>query len=70
MNKKVLGRLQKLLNRWTDEYTDLTSELYSLGGKSESLQYNLLSTRALALSECIDDVRTMMLNHLLGSGNE
>jgi len=70
MNKKVLARLQKLLDRWTNDYIDLTDRLYSLGDKSDTLQYNLLSTRALALSECIDDVRTMMLNHLLGVEHE
>ena len=70
MIQKALKRLQKSLNRWSNEYVELTTELYTLGDKSSSIEYNILSARALELSECSDDVRTMMLNHVLGISDD
>ena len=54
-------RQQELIEEWGLEYAELKGLLRKLGGEADSLQYNLIASEALRLSQCISDVQQMLL---------
>jgi len=57
----MYGSPQELIEEWGLEYAELKGLLRKLGGEADSLQYNLIASEALRLSQCISDVQQMML---------
>lgn len=60
----MYGSPQELLDEWFIEYHEIKGELRQLGGEADSLRYNLLSTEALRLSQCITDLQQMLLESI------
>lgn len=58
--------LKDLLDEWFVEYNHLKEELYVIGDKGDSIKYNLYSTEALRLQQCINDLLYTMLNDKIG----
>ena len=58
-------KLNTLISVWQNELLSLRESLYDLGNKPDSLAYNLLSTEALRLSMCINDVREVQLKEMI-----
>ena len=57
-------KLDILISVWQKELLSLRESLYDLGNKPDSLAYILLSTEALRLSMCINDVRKVKLEEM------
>ena len=53
--------MNDVLNEWTDELTSLKIDLYNLGEKGDSFQYNILAAEGLRLSMCICDLQRKLL---------
>ena len=53
--------MDEVLNDWLHELNTLKVDLYNLGEKGDSVQYNILATEALRLSMCICDLQRKML---------
>ena len=49
----------EMVEVWKTEYDDLREQLYDQGNQSNTLEYNLLSARALRLHECLLDLVEM-----------
>jgi hypothetical protein len=58
--------LKELLDEWYIEYNRLKEELYVIGDKGDSVKYNLYSTEALRLQQCINDVLMVIIENSLG----
>lgn len=53
--------MNDVLNEWTHELNSIKVDLYNLGEKGDSFQYNILATEALRLSMCICDLQRKLL---------
>lgn len=53
--------MNDVLNEWSHELNSIKVDLYELGNKPDSTQYNLLATEALRLSMCICDLQRKLL---------
>ena len=54
--------MRNLVEVWTVEFYDIKEQLIAMGGKPNTMEYNLLSCEALRLMMCINDVNAALLN--------
>jgi hypothetical protein len=55
--------MEDLIKVWLHDLNVLKEKLYDIGDKSDSLQYNLLSTEALTLATCILGLQQQIINN-------
>lgn len=56
-------RVSERLQEWKEELNVLIEDMRELGDKPDTLRYELLSTEALRLSRCINDLTETWLGN-------
>lgn len=54
-------KLQKLIHDWNDVYRDLKDCLCQKGAEANTVEYAVLATEALRLSDCIKDAQELLI---------
>ena len=62
--------LKSLIDAWNIEFETLKDQLESMGDKSNTAEYNLLSCEALRLLMCINDANEFLLCLIEGGDDD
>jgi Ni,Fe-hydrogenase III large subunit len=53
--------VRAMIKKWLCEVEEIKGHLFEAGSRADSLEYNLLSCRAMALLECVNDASMLLI---------